>query len=147
VKRLCELTEEDLRSCSLWRYEGESDATASVFPSLTFAEADQHAYIARTRFVLADSSEWWGYCSPTDESGLDYIQPVLLTPAGPIRFWYEKPEPEADVAHACRLLGRPPEGVFPIQFECVVPFEGRLLQGRLSGIEVMAQDSGGKVDN
>ena len=138
MKRLCDLTEADLRLSPIWRYAGETDAEASVFPSLTFAEADRWAYIARTRFVLADGSEWWGYCSPTDDSGLDYIQPVILTPGGPVRFWYEKPAPEATAAHACRLLGRLPEEVFPVRFECVVPFEGRLVAGELSRIEVMA---------
>jgi hypothetical protein len=135
AKRLWDLTEEDLRCNPIWRYEGESDAVALVVPTLGFAEPDHQAYIARTRFVLADGSEWWGYCSPTDDSGLDYMQPVIVTQAGLVRFWHEGLVPESETAHACRLLGRTPEQVFPVRFECVVPFDGRLVAGLLSRIE------------
>ena len=68
----------------------------SPFGLIYLQHPDREAYIARTRFVLADGSEWWGYCSPTDDSGLDYIQPVILTPGGPVRFWYEEPPPEPE---------------------------------------------------
>lgn len=137
MKRLRELTTEDLIHCPIWRFEGESDDSASIFPVAAFENLDREGYIARTRFVLADGSEWWGYCSPQDDSGLDYIQPVILTGAGPVRFWYDKSPPQPEPARACRLLGKRLEQVFPIRFECVVPVEGRQVAGELSRIEVL----------
>ena len=50
MKALRDLTVEDLARCPIWRYEGQSDQTASVSPVATFAEPDREAYIARTRF-------------------------------------------------------------------------------------------------
>jgi hypothetical protein len=139
VKALRELTLEDLESCPIWRYEGQSDDTAFVSPVAAFEQMDREAYIARTRFVLADGSEWWGYCSPTDESGLDYVQPVLLTPGGPVRFWYDEQPAELEPARACRLLRRSAGQVFPVRFECVVAVAGRVVAGELSQVEIPAE--------
>lgn len=140
VKQLRELTVEDLARCPIWRFEGRSDDAASVSPVASFERPDQEAYIAHTRFVLADGSEWWGYCSPTDDSGLDYVQPVILTANGPVRFWYESPPAEPEPARACRLLGKRPEQVFPVRFECIVPIEGRRVAGELHRIEILHHD-------
>jgi len=136
VKKLGDLTNDDLRGCPIWRYEGDSDYTALVSPSADFTEPDQCAYIARTRFELADGSEWWGYCSPTDDSGLDYLQPVIITPDGVVRFWYDKlPTDHPEPARACRLLGRLPEQIFPVRFQCAVPFKGQRVAGELTRID------------
>ena len=134
--RLQDLTNEDLRRCPVWSCEGEADDVALVFPADGFDDPDRRGYIARTRFTLIDGSEWWGYCSPTDDSGLDYIQPVLLTVNGPVRFWYDESPPEAEPARACRLLGRSATQVFPVRFECLVSFEGQFIAGELPRIEV-----------
>jgi hypothetical protein len=142
VKRLSELTNDDLSRYPVWRYEGESDESAIVSPVAGFADPDREAYIARTRFVLADGSEWWGYCSPTDDSGLDYLQPVLITPGGPVRFWHDEAPPEPEPARTCRLLGRPVGRVFPARYECVVTVEGRVVAGELSCIAVPAEPGG-----
>jgi hypothetical protein len=133
---LRDLTVQDLARCPIWRYEGLSDDTATVSPAPAFEQPEREVYIARTRFVLADGSEWWGYCSPTDDSGLDYIQPVLLAPGGPVRFWYDEEPAHPEPARACQLLGKRPEQVFPARFECVVPFEGRFAGGELREVEV-----------
>ena len=85
---------------------------------------------------LADGSEWWGYCSPTDDSGLDYTQPVILAATGQVRFWYDEQPGDPEPAHACRMLGKRAEQVFPVRFECRVPFEGRFVSGEVGEIEV-----------
>lgn len=141
MKALRDLTTDDLARCPIWRYEGRTDDTASVSPVAAFEQPDREAYIARTRFVLADSSEWWGYCSPTDDSGLDYVQPVLLTSGGPVRFWYDQQPAEPEPARACRLLRRPPGRVFPVRFECAVPVAGRVVGGELPRVVTPAEQS------
>jgi hypothetical protein len=139
MKALRDLTVEDLAHSPIWRYQGHSDETATVSPVSAFEHPNREAYIARTKFTLADGSEWWGFCSPTDDSSLDYIQPVILAPGGPVAFWYEQQPVEAEPARACRLLGGSPGQVFPVRFECQVPFEGRVLVGELLRIEVALQ--------
>jgi hypothetical protein len=138
---LRDLTVQDLARCPIWRYEGLSDDTATVSPAPAFEQPEREVYIARTRFVLADGSEWWGYCSPTDDSGLDYTQPVLLAPGGPVRFWYDEQPADPEPARAWRLLGKRPEQVFPVRFECVVPFEGRFAGGELIELDFGAEPS------
>jgi hypothetical protein len=125
------LTADDLRCCPVWRYQGQSDDTASVWPASGFEQPDREVYIARTRFVLADGSRWWGYCSPGDDSDLDSVQPVLLAPGGPVHLWDQEQQADPEPARACRLLGKRPEQVFPARFECVVPFQGRCVSGEL----------------
>lgn len=135
MKRMQSLTIHDLQETPIWRFEGASELDALVFPADDFEHSDRVGYIARTRFLLADESEWWGYCSPTDDSGLDYIQPVIIASAGHVRFWYDEVPSEAEPARACRLLGRHLHEVFPARFECTVAFEGRRVGGELRQIE------------
>jgi hypothetical protein len=136
---LRDLTVADLARCPIWRYEGLSDDTATVSPAAAFEEPDREVYIARTRFVLADGSEWWGYCSPTGDSGLDSSQPVILTSGGPVRFRCDEDPSDPEPARACRLLGKRPEQVFPARFECVALFEGRFVGGELLEIDIGAE--------
>jgi hypothetical protein len=133
------LTVAELARCPIWRYEGLSDDTATVSPVADSEQSDGEVYIARTRFVLADGSECWGYCSPIDEFGLDFTQPVILTPGGAVRFWYDQEPADAEPAHACRLLGKRPEQVFPARFECVAPLQDRSVSGELLEIEIGAK--------
>lgn len=137
---LQDLTNEDLERCPIWRYEDRSDDMASISPAVAIQQPDRAIYIARTRFVLADNSVWWGYCSPAGDSGVASLRPVLLTPDGPIRFWCADPS-KSDSARMCRLLGRELERVFPLRFECVVPVTGRNVSGVLTRIETSAEES------
>lgn len=126
-KSLPSLTNEDLAANPIWLYEGESDATAVVQAVDSFTEPDKRAYIARTKFTLADGAVIFGYCSPTDESGLDYVQPVIIAPSGHIAFWRDPPETPPSDGELAVLLGKSVENVFPCRFESLVPFEGGYL--------------------
>ena len=123
-KPLLALTNEDLAANPIWLYEGETDATAVVQPVDSLAEPDRRSYIARTRFTLDDGTVLFGYCSPTDDSGLDYIQPVVIAPSGHISFWRDPPDTAPTDDEVAALLGKPVEHVFPCTFEALVPFEG-----------------------
>ena len=75
----------------MWRYEGENDDVAHLTATdLHELRATEPAtFIARTQFALATGTQFIGFCSPTDDSGLDSLQPVILTPDGPVYFWFE----------------------------------------------------------
>jgi hypothetical protein len=64
---------------------------------------------------------------------------VILTPNGLVRFWYDTPPPEPEPERSCRLLGKLLHELFPARFECLVPFEGRVVAGVLFRIDVQAQ--------
>jgi len=131
MKPLHELTNKDLAADPIWLYQGKSDETAEVRPCAGFEDPDREGYIARTRFVLHDGSERFGYCSPQDDSGLAYIQPAIIAANGHARFYYDDPPSHQEPEHLCELLGKSPSDVFPVTYECLVPFEGRCLKGEI----------------
>ena len=51
------------------------------------SENDIDGYIVLTQFILQDKTEHLGFCSPQDTSGLDYIQPVIITKNGHLPFY------------------------------------------------------------
>lgn len=84
MKPLHELTLEDLARSPVWRCTGSPDSEASVERTelSALSEASPEIFVVRTSFTLSDGSSVAGYCSPTDDSGLDYVQPVIITESG-----------------------------------------------------------------
>ena len=79
-KLLSEATAEDFEHSKVWFYIGESDdiATIEVSSKQELSEDDGNVYLASTEFHLADGTVLKGFSSPTDDSGLDYVQPVVF---------------------------------------------------------------------
>lgn len=130
MKRVSELTPDDLRRVAVWRYEGEIDEVAVVRATdRRELKADEPAvFIAHTQFVLADGTQHVGFCSPCDDSGLDYLQPVIVTASGHVYFWFDEPPSRDSLRAQWRRLGARDE-VFPIHFRCTVPVGGRYVTG------------------
>jgi hypothetical protein len=142
VRRLVDLTAADLSASPVWRYEGGSGGEARVAPVKrdSLSRADDEIYLAATEFELFDETACSGYCFPADGAGIDYLQPVILTPSGPVAFWFERP-PEADtLAKQWQALGKDPAQVFPVAFRCLVPVDGQTLRGRIERVE-FSEDS------
>src|SRR5262249_10567829 len=93
VKRLIDLTVEDLEASPVWRYEGGSGARATVAPAkrVSLSQADDEIFLAATEFQLVDASQHFGFCFPADDSGIDYLQPVIIRPARHVNFWFDGP--------------------------------------------------------
>lgn len=88
MKPFVELTCEDMHLHPVWRYDSShGDVQALVQPDerCQLSEQETITFVAATIFRLADGSELTGLCSPSDPSGLDYLQPVILTAAGHVR--------------------------------------------------------------
>jgi hypothetical protein len=135
MKRLSELTIDDLRSHTVWLFsstgEGDLNAGVQAVPLNAIAEANPDVFLVATRFWLRDGSEWLGFCSPQDSSGLDYVQPVIVTSDGHVQLWFEQ-MPSLDKLEAWwRRLNKPKGTVFPIQFECLVPVDGKVIRGEI----------------
>jgi hypothetical protein len=136
VKRLAELSVEDLVASPVWRYEGGSGADAAVAPSkrVSLSQTDDEIFLAATEFELFDSSRHFGFCFPADATGLDYLQPVILSPSGHVSFWFDGPAAPQVLSSQWRALGKEPREIFPVAFRSLVPVDGRTVRGRIGGV-------------
>jgi hypothetical protein len=137
VKRLVDLTVEDLVASPVWRYEGGSGAEALVVPAQrsSLSQADDEVFLAATDFELSDSSRHFGFCFPADDSGVDYLQPVIVNGPRQVAFWFDRPVAPEVLSEQWRALGKDPVDIFPVTFRCRVPVDGRTVSGRIGGVE------------
>jgi hypothetical protein len=137
MKRLFDLTVEDLTASPVWRYEGGNGVEAIVEPenrdSLT--QADEEVFLAATEFVLPDSTQRLGFCFPVDDAGMDYLQPVIVTAAGHVRFWFDGAVTPELLASQWTALGKREDEVFPVNFRCRVLVDGRTVTGVIRNVE------------
>jgi len=143
MKRLADLTIADLTTAPVWRYEGGSGADAAVVAEKRdfLSQLDDEIFLAATEFVLPDSSQHLGFCFPVDDAGLDYLQPVIVTPTAHVQFWFDGSIAPEVLSAQWSALGRREEEIFPVRFRCRVPVDGRTVAGVISHIETPASVS------
>lgn len=136
MKRLAELSVEDLVASPVWRYEGGSGADATIARSkrVSLSQTDDEIFLAATEFELFDSSRHFGFCLPADDTGIDYLQPVILSPSGHVSFWFDGAAAPEVLSSQWRALGKEPREIFPVAFRCLVPVDGRTVSGRIEGV-------------
>src|SRR5262249_35030315 len=136
VKRLIDLTVEDLEASPVWRYEGGSGARATVAPAkrVSLSQADGEIFLAATEFQLVDASQHFGFCFPADDSGIDYLQPVIIRPARHVNFWFDGPAQPATLSSQWKALGKEPNEIFPVAYRCLVPVDGHTVSGKIDGV-------------
>ena len=137
MKRLAELTVEDLSKSPVWRYEGGSGEEALVAPSErdSLSQLDDEIFLAATEFALADASRHLGFCFPADDSGIDYLQPVIVARSRHVAFWFDGPVSAEELARQWAAFGKEPKQIFPVAFRCRIPVDGRTVSGRISVVE------------
>jgi hypothetical protein len=137
VKRLVDLTIEDLAVHPVWRYEGGQGAGAVAAPvdRRALSQSDDEIFLAVTAYELFDATEHTGFCFPADGTDIDYLQPVILTPAGQVSFWFDGPVSPEALTRQWKAIGKTPAQIFPVAFRCLVPVDGRTVAGRIEGIE------------
>jgi hypothetical protein len=140
MKRLADLTVEDLTSAPVWRYEGGEGADAVVVEQARdgLSQMDDEIFLAATDFLLVDSSQHLGLCFPVDDAGLDYLQPAIVTPSGHVQFWFDGVVPEEVLSAQWAALGKRAEEIFPVRFRSRVPVDGCEVTGVIPGIETSA---------
>src|SRR5207248_4125604 len=82
-----------------------------------------------------------GFCFPADDSGIDYLQPVIIAGSVHVSFWFDGAPGRETLETQWRALGRQPAQIFPVGFRCLVPVDGRTVSGRIAGVE-STRDSG-----
>jgi len=136
VKRLADLNLLDLATSPVWRYDGGEGADATIAPTKrkALSQADDEIFLAATEFVLADGSRHSGFCFPADDSGIDYLQPVIISRTGHVSFWFDNtPEPDV-LARQWQALGKKAKEIFPVSFKSLVPVDGRSVSGQITGV-------------
>jgi hypothetical protein len=143
MKRLADLTIADLTTAPVWRYEGGSGADAAVVAEKRdfLSQLDDEIFLAATEFFLPDSSQHLGFCFPVDDAGIDYLQPVIVTPTAHVRFWFDGSIAPEVLSAQWNALGRREEEVFPVRFRCRVPVDGKTVTGVIPSIESPASTS------
>ena len=132
MKRLHSLTPSDLEQVAVWHYVGENDDVATVRATARDALTEHHGetFLARTQFHLANGVQHIGFVSPAgDETALDVIQPVIVTPDGPVFFHFEEPPSQETLDVQWRRLGARRDQIFPVHFRCTVPVNGAYVTG------------------
>ncbi len=140
MKRLAELTVEDLTSAPVWRYEGGDGANGVVVADRRegLSQMDDEVFLAATEFLLPDATEHLGFCFPVDDAGLDYLQPAIVTRSCHVQFWFDGAVASEVLSAQWAALGKRAEEVFPVRFRCRVPVDGRVVSGEIPGIETSA---------
>ena len=143
MKRLVELTVQDLTASPVWRYEGGSSEDALVMAEdrASLSQRDEEILLAATEFVLTDSSEHLGFCFPLDGESIDYLQPVIVAPSMHVRFWFDGSVSPEVLAAQWKALGKKEEEIFPVRFSCRVPVDGRTVSGMIPGVATPASTS------
>ena len=138
MKPLRDLTLEDLAQSPVWRYTGGPDSDALVEPTelTSLTENSREVFVVRTSFTLSDGSLAAGYSSPADDSGIDYVQPVIITESGHAPLFFESPPPAPEPESICRKLRRHPDQVFPLRYRAEIPVDGRFVEGEVSRIHI-----------
>lgn len=131
-KLLSELTMDDLSKNRVWEYLIEGN-TEIVRPSnrTEIFDDNKNSWIVLTEFTLRNGQKHLGFCSPQDPSGLDYIQPVIITLSGHLAFYKETEWSVDDRLLALQFLGLSLKDVFPIEFKTKVKCDSNYYYGTI----------------
>jgi hypothetical protein len=134
MKPLQKLSAEDLLRKKVWKYISEdgNDDTAKVEPAELneLSESLNDVFVALTYFTVADGTIYTGYSSPTDSSGIDYIQPVIIFEGRHLPLW------NGDSEQISNILKKRISDIFPIEYECQVPVDGKTLKSKVNLNEI-----------
>ncbi len=129
-KLLHTLTPADLEKYPCWIHsviEDKEYATPVDKPEISGKDNDH--YIVRTEFILKDHSSFLGFCFPQDHSGIDYIQPTIVTEQGHLPFYYESLV-NTHLAQTTRTVtGKNTDELFPVKFMTHIKCDGSYYEG------------------
>ena len=125
-KSVAHLVKADLIATPIWELRDDAGLETARPAHVDLTEASGHGpvYVAATRYTAANGSEFFGFCSPTESSGLDYTQPVVLTPNGPMPLWAAGGLSSAQISALTKALGIDASELFPIHMSCLVSVGG-----------------------
>ena len=112
-KQVYDFRREDFERHPNWGFaldeEGQDEAAVGPYSVAGPADSAEGTLVVKARFTLADGTTMFGWVMPPspDFSGLGTIQPQIITPGGPVSFWYGILKPtRKDLALNYKGLGR-----------------------------------------
>ncbi len=134
MKPVSSLTNSDFDACPVWRHKmrNEQDWAEPQLQQTVVTDHPRIGYIVRSRFTLRDGTVLFGFCSPQDLSGIDYVQPVICGSDQQIEFWDESAIQMSMPDGICRVLDRSANDVFPVQYESLVECDGTIHRGEIT---------------
>ncbi len=82
------------------------------------------SHIVLTYFKLKNKTKFTGFCSPQDPSGMDYIQPTIITKEGQINFFQKNEFSLYEKSSLLKKLQFKVEEVFPIEYTTQIKSNG-----------------------
>jgi hypothetical protein len=129
---------EDLINFPVWRHwaeGGDEKAIPENIREISESTINESTYIVLTEFTLNNNVKYMSFCSPQDFSGLDYVQPVLLTDEFQITFFKYGIWTKEEVNEQLDKLQLKREEVFPLSFETKISCDGQFLRGIILDFE------------
>ncbi len=132
TKRLKDLTQNDLLHRQVWEHWIENNIEfVRPYDKDEICANNDKGFIVLTTFNLNNGIELNGFCSPLDTSGLDYIQPVILTDNGQFEFWKDNDWSMQENEKELQKIGLNWQEIFPVVFMTMVKCENEFYQGRI----------------
>lgn len=130
IKLLKDLTKDDILKFKIWEHWIEN-RLEYVKPTkrIQISESENKGFIVQTDFELKNNSKFSGFSSPMDTSGLDYIQPVIITERGQVLFWKDEGWKNDEKEIELSKLGLKQSEVFPISYKSLIPIDGIFYKG------------------
>ena len=142
-KQVYDLKLEDFEEHPVWEFaldeegeEGQDEATVRPYSSAEPANPEDGTLLVKACFTLADGTTMYGCLTPPfgEFSGMGTIQPQIITPEGPVSFWFGVFKPtDEDLEQCYKRLARTAERIFPLRFQSEVEIVGSPVNGELDG--------------
>lgn len=114
-KQLIELDKEDFIKNPVWEHWYENNIEfAKPTNKIELSDEDNKGYLVKSTFTLNNGKKLIGFCSPIDTSGIDYIQPVILTSNGHFNLYKDEDWSENEIQKEINKLGVSTKEIFPI---------------------------------
>jgi hypothetical protein len=138
-KLLTNLTLDDLIHQPCWIHYALENIEY-VFPARKkeISEADSNNYVVLTEFILNDKTKHLGFCSPQDTSGLDYIQPVIITSRGHLPLYFDTLETIDLSGLTSKILSKKIHEVFPLTYVAKIKCDKKYHKGLVDGFNSLA---------
>jgi len=127
-KPVDELTLREIQEKPIWKSDYDHAVCPTDLTTHPDPNIDQATYIVLTTFTLNDGTVMTGYCSPADDSGIDYIQPVIIIDGSHVQLWDEENARETDKLLIAKKLFRSVDQIFPLKYSSNILCEGRHLE-------------------
>jgi hypothetical protein len=150
-KQVYELTLDDIRRFPVWEFaldeegtEGQDESTVRPYCAEAALIPPTGPCVVHADFILADGSALAGYVHRTSRPHeLESVQPVIITEAGQVAFWYGSFAPSLHIiAEYYRRIGKTVSETFPVRFRSSGSILENPVQGMLDGFFYCAEERG-----